>query len=114
MIYNFELPITSMIEKIKLCLKWGVQITDCRNRPLYITSDGYNPQKWRKGQTSKDYYIHKNWTDKDIRIFRKIVRIHNIVIRYLYSKLNINKIWNIIKNVSEQEGFESNQYVIKP
>lgn len=102
MLYNFDLPINQMIEKIKYCLKWGVQITDCRFRPLSSTKDDYKPHMWRKGQTSLDYHIHDNWTDRDIRLFRKIVRLHNITIRYVWSNLkNISNIWQEIMLVKD-------------
>jgi len=88
MIYNFDIPLGEMILKQKYCLKWGVQIADCRYRPLEFDYDNYKPSAWRKGQTPEDYYIHEKggWTDEKIRIFRKIVRIHNIFIRYVKDK----------------------------
>jgi len=83
MIYNFDIPFKEMEAKRKLCKNWGVQICDCRYRPLWQLWDNYNPQS-RKGQTEKDYYIHKKvgWTDREIRQFRKNVRKQNIGIRY--------------------------------
>ncbi|MBD3350454.1 MAG: radical SAM protein [Candidatus Lokiarchaeota archaeon] len=84
MIYNYDIPCEEMLKKIKYCKEWGVQISDCRYRPLDQLHDYYNPGKHKSGQTDKDYYIHKkgNWTDKKIRAFRKQVRYHNIGIRY--------------------------------
>ncbi|MDR0912805.1 MAG: cobalamin-dependent protein [Methanobrevibacter sp.] len=87
-LYNFEIPYEEMEEKRVEAWKWGVQITDCRFRPLdrsyeeYCFFDNYNPQK-RNGQTDKDYYIHKasGWTDSKIRLFRRNIRSHNICIR---------------------------------
>jgi len=38
-----------MMKKIDMCEKWGVQITDCRYRPLDIDYDDYNPSL-RHGQ----------------------------------------------------------------
>lgn len=83
MIYNFDIPYEEMIKKASFCKRWGVQISDCRYRPLDSTYDNYNPWS-RKGQTSKDYYIHSKagWTDEKIRAFRKRVREQNIGIRY--------------------------------
>jgi len=83
MIYNYDVTFEEMEKKRKLCKKWGVQIADCRYRPLWQLWDNYNPQA-RKGQTEKDYYIHKKagWTDSKIRKFRKNIREQNIGIRY--------------------------------
>ena len=88
MIYNFNIPYQDMLKKLDNCRKWGVQITDCRYRPLRSTYDHYNPQKYRQGQTEDDYYIHTKagWTDEKIRDFRKKVRQHNIWIRYAKDK----------------------------
>lgn len=89
MLYNHELDYEKMEEKRVKCFSWGVQITDCRFRPLDSTFDNYNPNK-RKGQTNKDYYIHPNWTDSGIRKFRRNIRRHNICIRhdtYFHSSL---------------------------
>jgi hypothetical protein len=79
MIYNFEQDYYEMMKKLKQCKKWGVQIADCRYRPLNQTYDNYNP---RKKQTNDDYFIHPNWTDKQIKLFRKKVREQNIMIRH--------------------------------
>ena len=66
------------------------------------TNDNYKPYKWRTGQTSNDYFIHENWTDQDVRTFRKIVRLHNITIRYVISKIkDKNQIWKQIKSISD-------------
>ncbi len=81
MIYNYELDYEEMEEKRVYCAKWGVQITDCRYRPLNQTFDEYSPSK-RKGQTNKDYWINPNWTDQQVRKFRRNVRRHNICIRH--------------------------------
>ena len=72
-----------MIRKIKLCENWGVQIADCRYRPLDLDYDNYN-SNLRHGQAIGSYYIHdkSGWTDKKVRDFRSIVRRHNIWIRY--------------------------------
>ena len=68
-----------MLKKLEQCKRWGVQIADCRYRPLNQTFDNYNP---RKRQTNKDYYIHHKWTDRQIKLFRKKVRQQNIMIRH--------------------------------
>jgi hypothetical protein len=88
MIYNHDIPYEQMLKKVAHCAKWGVQIADCRYRPLAALKDDYNPGKYRNGQTEDDYYIHTEggWTDEKIRAFRKRVRQHNIWIRYAKEK----------------------------
>ena len=80
MIYNWDYPYEHMELKRRQCYKWGVQIADCRYRPLNQTFDRYNGRI--KNQTSKDYFIHPNWTDKLVKRFRKNVRKHNICLRH--------------------------------
>jgi len=77
-----------MLKKLEYCHNWGVQISDCRYRPLDSTFDHYDGNKYRKGQTAQDYYIHTKagWTDTTIRDFRKRVRRHNIWVRYAKSR----------------------------
>ena len=82
MIYNWDLSFEEMEKKRLQCKRWGVQIADCRNRPLYQLFDEYNPRKGKVGQTNKDYYIHPKWTDTQVRQFRKNVREQNIGIRF--------------------------------
>ena len=79
MIYNFEQDYYEMLKKLKQCKRWGVQIADCRYRPLNQTYDNYNP---RKEQTRDDYFIHSKWTDRQIKLFRRKVRQQNIMIRH--------------------------------
>lgn len=79
MIFNWDIPFNEMEKKRAKCFEWGVQITDCRYRPIDITSDNYNPHK--KSQTNEDYYIHPLWTDEQNRMFRRHVRRTNIAIR---------------------------------
>ncbi len=104
MIYNYNTPYKEMLKKLSYCKQWGVQIVDCRYRPLEATSDNYSSSAFRKGQTEKDYYIHScaGWTDKRIRRFRHRVRKHNIYIRYAKDKglsydKNMEK-WSAIHN----------------
>ena len=80
MIYNWDYEFEIMESKRQFCYELGVQISDCRYRPLNQTYDTYNPRK--KEQTSEDYFIHEKWTDKKIRQFRRNVRKHNICIRH--------------------------------
>ena len=79
MLYNWEYPFEVLERKRLKCWEWGVQISDCRFRPLDQTYDNYCP---RTVQTNEDYYIHDKWTDKEIKQFRKNVRRHNICVRH--------------------------------
>lgn len=79
MIYNYNQDYVEMFKKLKQCKKWGVQIADCRYRPLNQTFENYSP---RKKQTNEDYYIHPKWTDRHIKLFRRKVRQQNITIRH--------------------------------
>lgn len=81
MIYNYDLSYEELERKRVKCYEWGVQITDCRYRPLDSVNDGYNPRKFRTGQDDSEYYVSEGWSDKKIRQFRKNVRSHNICIR---------------------------------
>ena len=84
MIYNYEekggLDYNEMEQKRVECAKWGVQITDCRYRPLERTDDEYS--SYKKHQTNEDYHINHNWTDHEIRKFRRNIRRHNICMRH--------------------------------
>lgn len=91
MLYNHELGYDELDRKRQKCLEWGVQIADCRYRPLNQTFDNYNPQAWRNGQTNQDYYIHQNWTDAQLREFRKQVREQNIMIRHGFDEYSREK-----------------------
>lgn len=91
MIYNHEIRYEELDLKRQKCLEWGVQIADCRFRPLDQTFDNYNPQAWKIGQTNQDYYIHPNWTDSQIRKFRQRVREQNIMIRHGFSEYSRDK-----------------------
>jgi hypothetical protein len=87
MIYNWDFPFEEMEEKRIACWNWKVQIADCRFRPLDQLFDRYIPGKF--GQTSLDYHIHSNWTDAEVKQFRRNVRAQNICVRHgfpLYSK----------------------------
>lgn len=80
MIFNWEHTFGEMELKRKKCFEWGVQIADCRNRPLTQEFDNYDG---RIEQTSKDYYIYErnDWTDLTVKKFRKNVRRQNICVR---------------------------------
>lgn len=90
MIYNFEPNYYEMLKKLKQCKKWGVQIADCRYRPLNQTFDNYNP---REKQKNTDYYIHSKWTDRQIKLFRRKVRQQNIGIRHGFSYIKEMERW---------------------
>lgn len=80
MVYNWSFDYYELEAKRKKCFEWGVQIADCRFRPLDQTFDNYNSHV--NHQNENDYYIHSNWTDSLIRKFRANVRKHNICVRY--------------------------------
>lgn len=81
MLYNHDLSYNEMEDKRVKCFEWGVQITDCRFRPLTRFDDNYNPHA-RKPQSNLEYHINPNWTDEEVRQFRRNVRRHNICIRH--------------------------------
>lgn len=83
MLYNWDIPFRDMEAKRKACARWGVQISDCRYRPLDQVYDSYRPgAPDRVHQTRADYYIHEPlWTDAEVRQFRKNVREQNISLR---------------------------------
>jgi len=76
MIYNCKLPYSEMKKKLEACRRWGVRVIDCRYRPLDYTEDNYRPGA--KPQKPNEYYIHPNWTDWQVRRFRRSVRRQNI------------------------------------
>jgi hypothetical protein len=79
MIYNWDLNFEEMEQKRIKCWEWKVQISDCRNRPLDQLHDHYKPLcDQSKGE---DYYIHPDWTDAEVKQFRKNVRRQNICVR---------------------------------
>ncbi|MBE6503857.1 MAG: Fe-S oxidoreductase [Methanobrevibacter sp.] len=80
MLYNHELKYSELEKKRALCFEWGVQVSDCRFRPLDRFEDGYNPHK--RKQKPGEYFIHDNWSDEKVRQFRRNVRRHNICIRH--------------------------------
>ena len=91
-LYNWDIPFEEIEMKRIKCWNWKVQISDCRYRPLYQLFDNYDSRKIN--QTSKYYYIHKNWTDSLIKKFRKYVRMQNICVRHgfpFYSRSFENK-----------------------
>lgn len=85
MLYNWKMPFEEMERKRVKCWKWGVQIADCRYRPLHQTFDSYHSGK--KTQLEGEYYIHRSggWTDASIRQFRRNIRRQNICVRHGFS-----------------------------
>jgi len=87
MLYNWEIPFEEMEAKRRKAWEWKIQVVDCRFRPLTQTYDYYNP---RCSQTEKEYYIHPNWTDKQVKTFRRHIRRQNICVRHnieFYSRM---------------------------
>lgn len=58
MIYNHDIPYEKMLKKLNYCKRLGVQVSDCRYRPLESVDDNYDPSKYRTGHKEADYYIH--------------------------------------------------------
>lgn len=81
MLYNHTLPYIELEKKRVVCYDERIQIMDCRYRPYTQLYDNYNGRS-KKPQTNDDYFIHPNWTDKEVKSFRRNVRQHNICIRY--------------------------------
>jgi len=79
-LYNHDLSPNELRMKVEQCFEWGVQVADCRFRPLDLFEDGYNPNK--KQQSDSEYYVHRGWTDADVRGLRRTVRANNICVRY--------------------------------
>lgn len=117
MIYNYATPFKIMEQKRKKCFNWGVQISDCRYRPLNCTFDNYNP--YRINQDNNEYFIHEKWTDREIKLFRKNVRRQNICIRHdfpFYSSALENKIINnkILDDIKKMDSLSKKiQYLDK-
>lgn len=93
MLSNYEQIFDELEWKRMYCWNWGVQVNQCRFRPLNQLYDNFNGR--RKGQTNDDYFIHPNWTDKEVKQFNRNVRRHNLSIRFrgkFYSKSVEHKI----------------------
>jgi hypothetical protein len=78
MLYNHHIAYPEMKAKLEACRRWGIRVADCRYRPLDATHDGYRPGS--KPQPPGEYYIHPDWTDSQVRRFRRAVRRQNIAI----------------------------------
>jgi hypothetical protein len=110
MLYNYNISFEEMENKRIQCWKWNVQITDCRFRPLKkYFKDNYNPYT-KKPQSDDDYYIHHNWTDKLIRMFRSNIRKQNICVRqdvhYYSADIERKRISKVKASKYKNMGFE--------
>jgi len=101
-----------MLKKVEYCKMWGVQISDCRYRPLTITHDNYRPL-FNALQPDESYYIHKKggWSNEQVKQFRRNVRIHNIWVRYAKDKgheydKRMEK-WSAVNNMYKYFGFNN-------
>ena len=77
---NFKQPYSELEFKRMYCWEWGVQVNQCRYRPLDQLFDEFNGRK--KEQCNAHYYIHPNWTDEEIKQYNRNVRRHNMAIRF--------------------------------
>ena len=87
MLSNYEQRFDELEWKRMYCWNWGVQVNQCRFRPLNQLYDNFIPKQMN--QTNGDYFIHPNWTDKEIKQFNRNVRRHNLSVRFrgkFYSK----------------------------
>lgn len=77
---NYEQPFSELEFKRMYCWSWGVQVNQCRYRPLDQLFDDFKGK--RRNQTSDDYFIHPKWTDAEIKQYNRNVRRHNMCIRF--------------------------------
>ncbi|MDO8848477.1 MAG: Fe-S oxidoreductase [Coriobacteriia bacterium] len=80
MLYNHDRAPEEVFAKVEQCSEWGVQVSDCRYRPLDRYVDGYDPRA--KSQTRDEYFLADGWRDEQVRGLRRTVRLNNICIRY--------------------------------
>ena len=80
MLSNYELPYEVLEWKRVKCYEMKATIVNCRFIPLTQLNDNYNPYK--KEQYDNEYYIHKNWTDFEVRLFARNCRKTNQAIRF--------------------------------
>ena len=79
MLFNWDISPAEMEKKRIQCWNFGVQISDCRYRPLDQLHDDYST---RLTQNGSNYFINSLWTDETIKRFRRNIRKHNICIRH--------------------------------
>ena len=89
MLFNHELRPEVLMAKVQQCFDWGVQVSDCRFRPLDRFEDGYRP--YCRSQEPGEYYLHSGWTDGDVRGLRREVRANNICVRYRIPRSRYSK-----------------------
>jgi hypothetical protein len=78
MLFNHEISYEEMRAKLEACRRWKIRAIDCRFRPLNSISDDYRPTA--KEQPQGEYYIHRGWSDRQVRAFRRAVRRQNIAL----------------------------------
>jgi hypothetical protein len=110
MLYNHKLSPATLAAKVDQCFDWGVQVADCRYRPLDLFTDGYNPRS--KLQNPGEYYLHPGWGDADVRGLRRAVRSNNICIRYRIPRDRYNQGFEKLsgharRQIAEQLGIQS-------
>ena len=81
MLFNHDLDYDELEEKRILLFNKKIQVTDCRYRPYNRLDDNYNG-RINSPQTDYDYHINPNWTDRQVKQFRRNVRRHNSCVRY--------------------------------
>lgn len=111
---NHDLPYEELERKRVKCFEWGVQIIQCRYRPLDQLWDNYNGR--RKYQPPTEYYIHPNWTHWKIKRFNRNIKLHNICVRFsakFYSrKMEYKQITDeLAKKVRYMEYEEAKNYL---
>ena len=116
MLYNHELPPDVLMSKVEQCFEWGVQVSDCRFRPLDRFEDGYRP--YRSSQDPGEYYLHSGWTDAHVRGLRREVRANNICVRYRiprsrYSKALEQLSGNERRRIALRLGIEKRRYTLE-
>lgn len=114
-IYNYEQDFSVVEAKRKMIGSLGAQVSDCRYRPLDLLEDNYKPGK---PQLPGEYYINPNWTDAQVKEFRRLVRGQNIMVRFLSKnrKFEENSYWKIFKkyNVPDKVLKEFHPHMVEP
>lgn len=77
---NHDLPYAELEKKRLKCWEWRVQVINCRYRPLNQLYDNYNGRL--NDQSSDEFYLHPNWTFKEIKTFNRSVKLHNTCVRF--------------------------------
>lgn len=107
MLYNFDLDYEELERKRVAVFNMGCMIMDCRYRPLTQTFDEYNPFK---EQDNTDYYINPNWSDTQIKTFKRNVRYTNICImfklKYFCKELIYKQVTSEEKQMIKKYSFE--------